>query len=103
MADDMVPEQGAELSKTVRDAVRRFVEDLDEKNRRRAAGLLALVLGRGGVATLGRVTGLSHTTIERGRGEVVAGTLGLRERVRGPGGGRKPLGKAPASSRRSKP
>jgi hypothetical protein len=102
MADD-VPVPTVELPDEVEAALVRFVEDLDEKNRRRAAGLLALVIGHGGVAAVGRLTGHSHTTIERGRRELAHNDLGPPGRVRAPGGGRKPAGKALASSPRSRP
>jgi DNA-binding phage protein len=68
---------------------------LDEKSRRRLAGLLALLGGRGGVSRLADITGMSRTTIGRGRAE-----LGrpepqvIHERVRHPGGGRKAVEKS---------
>lgn len=84
-------------------AIRLFAADLDEKNRRRLAGLLALAWGYGGVERTSRVTGLSHTTIERGRGELESGDLGEHGRVRAPGGGRpRAEKKGRASSPRSK-
>ena len=43
---------------------------LDEKSRRRFVGLLALQWGRGSIALLNQVTGLSRPTIRRGREEV---------------------------------
>lgn len=43
---------------------------LDEKSRRRCAGLLALERGRGGVQALHEISGLSRTTIRRGRSEI---------------------------------
>ena len=62
---------------------------LNEKNRRRFAGVLALQLGHGGVERVRKITGLSRTTILRGRMEVQ-----IREgktkagQIREPGGGR---------------
>ena len=51
-------------------AISRVLMTLNEKSRRRFAGLLALQWGRGGVERLNRITGLSHPTIRRGRDEV---------------------------------
>lgn len=51
-------------------AINRVLTELDEKNRRRFVGLLALQWGRGSVELLRRVTGLSRMTIRRGRAEV---------------------------------
>jgi predicted ArsR family transcriptional regulator len=43
---------------------------LNEKNRRRFAGLLALEHGRGGIQAMAAITGLSRNTIRRGCEEV---------------------------------
>jgi hypothetical protein len=86
-----------------RQALCRLLADVDEKNRRRIAGLLALEQGFGGVQRVALLTGLSRTTVLLGRRELESGELGARDRVRAPGGGRKPAGKAPASSPRSRP
>jgi hypothetical protein len=51
-------------------AINRVLMMLNEKSRRRFAGLLALQWERGGVERLHRITGLSHPTIRRGRAEV---------------------------------
>lgn len=85
------------------EALRRFAADLDEKNRRRLAGLLALEHGHGGVQRFADILGVSRTTVLLGRRELEAGVLGPSDRVRAPGGGRKPAGKTPASSPRSRP
>lgn len=85
------------------EALRHFAADLDEKNRRRLAGLLALEHGHGGVQRFAAILGVSRTTVLLGRRELESGDLGERRRVRAPGGGRKPLGKARASSPRSRP
>jgi transposase len=65
---------------------------LDERGRRALAAAEALVVGRGGISTVARATGLSRPTIALGirelRGEVAPPAAG---RVRRPGGGRKPL------------
>jgi transposase len=67
---------------------------LDERVRRLWAAVEAGQLGRGGVATVARATGLSRTTIYQGLDELAQrqgpGSL-RRERTRAPGGGRKRL------------
>lgn len=69
-----------------------MVATLDEKNRRRFAGIWASQLGYGGVQAVARITGLSRTTITRGQQEVERGQATER-RIRAPGGGRKLLEK----------
>lgn len=67
---------------------------LDEKNRRRFVGLLALQWPRGGVERLFEITGLSRATIRRGRNEVGrVERRSERARLRRPGAGRQPLEK----------
>jgi len=67
---------------------------LDEKNRRRFAGLLASQWGRGGIERLSEITGLSRTTIRRGRNEVQrAERPSERGRVRQAGAGRRAVEK----------
>src|SRR6266850_2388736 len=60
---------------------------LDERQRRLIAAA-ALFLGRGGVSRVSRASGLSRTTIHRGRAELDAGSSADR-RIRKAGGGRK--------------
>ena len=69
-------------------AINRLLAELDEKNRRRVAGLLAQQWGRGGVKRLREITGLSRTTIGRGRTEFEHVDRNTRGRVRRAGGGR---------------
>ena len=73
-------------------AINRLLATLDEKNRRRLAGVLALQWGWGSIALLHQVTGLSCPTIRRGRQEVRQTELGERPgqvgRVRRTGAGR---------------
>jgi hypothetical protein len=70
-------------------AINRVLATLDEKSRRRLAGLLALQWGRGSITLLNQVTGLSRPTIRRGREEVSrAEAPGLQGRVRLAGAGR---------------
>jgi hypothetical protein len=51
-------------------AINRVLVTLNEKHRRRFAGLLALERGRGGIQAVATITGLSRNTIRRGREEV---------------------------------
>ena len=74
-------------------AINRLVAELDEKNRRRFLGLLVSQMGRGGVQLIAIVTGMSRTTILRGRSEVEIPDLTVLDRVRRVGGGRKPIEK----------
>lgn len=64
---------------------------LNEASRRRWAASAALHWGRGGIAAVARVTGLSRPTIRRGIHELRTGTGPAPGRIRRPGGGRRPL------------
>jgi hypothetical protein len=68
-------------------AINRVLATLDEKNRRRFVGLLALQRGRGSISALATITGMSRNTIRRGRGEIQRGDRSSA--VRQAGGGRK--------------
>jgi Rhodopirellula transposase DDE domain len=70
---------------------------LDERGRRRFAAAEALTAGRGGISAVSRATGLARSTIGRALGELRAGEELEAERVRRPGGGRKPLSETDAS------
>ena len=61
---------------------------LDERGRRLLAGGEALTLGRGGVSTVARATGLARTTVQRGVADVRAGETATKGRVRRAGAGR---------------
>ena len=72
---------------------------LNEKSRRRFAGVLALQWGHGGVQRVMEITGLSRNTIVRGKGEIGditqvstaearIGTGEDAQRIRQAGGGR---------------
>lgn len=75
-------------------AINRVAAGLDEKNRRRFVGLLALQWPRGGVQRLCEITGLSRATIRRGRNEVGrVERRAERARVRRPGAGRRAVEK----------
>jgi hypothetical protein len=63
---------------------------LDERQRRVLAGLTARALGRGGVAQVAALFGMSRKTVTAAVAEVDAG-LELSGRVRRPGAGRKKL------------
>lgn len=67
-----------------------FYKGLNEKDRRRYAGLEALRLGHGGRSYIASVLGCSRRTVSRGANEI--SNLPKREverRIRKPGGGRK--------------
>ena len=86
------------MEASVQQAVQRKYEllgdILDERGRRFWAAAEASELGRGGVSTVARATGLSRTTIYQGIDELRGGkklSPPPRERVRAAGGGRRPL------------
>jgi hypothetical protein len=71
---------------------------LDERGRRRFAAAEALAAGRGGVSAVSRLTGIARSTIDRGLAELRGeGAPVAADRVRRPGGGRKPLAAIDAS------
>ena len=75
-------------------AINRVLAGLDEKNRRRFVGLLALTAHHGGIQSLIEITGLSRNTICRGREEIKrVESPPLRNRIRRRGGGRETLEK----------
>jgi len=79
----------------------RVLASLDEKNRRRFAGLLALQGGRRSISLLSRITGLSRHTIRRGKREIEHPSAQETHRIRRSGGGRRPVEKNnPVFSRR---
>jgi DNA-binding phage protein len=70
---------------------------LDERARRLWAAVEARAIGRGGISWVAEATGLSRPTIRAGLQELAGPVLATSpqattERVRCPGGGRKPLG-----------
>ena len=69
-------------------AINRVLAGLNEKNRRRFVGLLAIQWGRNGVQRLREITRLSRTTIGRGRAEVQREDRATAGRVRRGGAGR---------------
>src|SRR3972149_1277358 len=66
---------------------------MDEKSRRRLVGLLATQEGWGGVQQMSRLTGMSRTTILRGRREIERTSRSRQKRIRTRGGGRKAVEK----------
>jgi hypothetical protein len=70
-------------------SINRLVAGANERNRRILVGFLAQQHGLGGVALMARVTGLSRTTILRGRRELQRSGAASVARVRRRGGGRK--------------
>lgn len=74
----------------IEERMRRFFNSLNERDRRRYAGMQALQYGRGGCQYIARVLGCSRNTVDKGAKEV--SDLSEREvasRIRQPGGGRK--------------
>jgi hypothetical protein len=74
--------------------INRLLAILDEKNRRRFVGLLALTAEHGDIQRLVEITGLSRNTICRGRDEIKrVESRDVRNRIRRAGGGRKAVEK----------
>lgn len=69
-------------------AINRVLACLDEKNRRRFVGLLAIQEGDRRIAPLARITGLSRNTIYRGKREIEHPSPKRRGRIRNAGAGR---------------
>ena len=69
-------------------AINRVLATLDERNRRRFAGLLAIQGSGGSTVALSRITGLSRMTIHRGKREIEHPAPKQRGRIREPGAGR---------------
>jgi hypothetical protein len=62
----------------------------DEVQARRFAAAMALEMGRGGISAVQNLTGMSHSTIEKGIQELQSvETLEVPKRLRAKGGGRK--------------
>jgi len=82
----------AELSPELKAAIILLFSLLDEQQRRLYAGLEAHKLGHGGDRKISEFLGLDVHTVARGRRELF-GEQVQRQRVRKPGGGRKPVEK----------
>lgn len=75
-------------------AINRVLATLNERNRRRGVGLLALQGSQGSIQRLIEITGLSRHTIGRGQEEIrQPGRAPRPGRIRQPGGGRPPAEK----------
>ena len=75
-------------------AINRLLATLDEKSRRRFAGLLVINAEHGDIQRLIEITGLSRNTICRGRDEIKRiEPRNTRVRVRRAGGGRQAVEK----------
>jgi hypothetical protein len=64
---------------------------LDERGRRRFVAAEALTAGHGGIVAVCRATGVARSTIGRALEELRSGEEPAPDRIRRPGGGRKPL------------
>ena len=87
-----------------REHCRAVLGRLKEQDKRLMAGLLALLVGHGGVSWVAEVVGLERDCVSRGKAEVENGLEDRPvDRQRLPGGGRKPLEKkVPKPSKRSR-
>lgn len=74
-------------------AINRVLETLNEKNRRHFVGLLAIQWGSRNISLLACITGLSRTTIHRGKHEVEHPGSKSKPRIRAAGAGRLPIEK----------
>lgn len=73
--------------------INQLIATVDERSRRLYAAFLVLQHGRGGMAKVARITGLSRNTLRRGRQELVTPEQTSPDRIRRLGGGRKRLEK----------
>jgi hypothetical protein len=69
-------------------AINRVLLELNERNKRRFVGVLANQRGRGGTSQLAEITGVSRTTIARGRSEIEYSNKNLPSGIRRSGAGR---------------
>lgn len=74
---------------TLRTKYRALASVFTERSRRIWAATEAHAIGHGGIALVERATGISRSTIQRGRRELETGTRLAPERTRRPGAGRK--------------
>jgi hypothetical protein len=72
-------------------AMKKFHRTLNEKDKRRYAGIEALKLGHGGISYIANVLGCDRETVTKGIKELgqMEGETGREERIRQRGGGRK--------------
>ena len=99
---------------TLKDRFEMMLPVLDERGRRRWAGVEANAIGRGGISRVAEATGLSRATVRQGVKDIASGDVAPAEgtvtgtRTRRPGGGRKRLTETapelvPALERRLEP
>lgn len=81
--DEIMPDE-------LRAAIVLFFSLLDEQQRRIYAGLESLKLGHGGDQRIADLFSLDRGTVARGREELLRQDIGVEERIRKPGAGRKP-------------
>ena len=74
-------------------SINRILAELDERNRRLFAGMLARQIGRGGIARIVEITGISRMTVRKGLRECEAGQPVEGGRIRKTGGGRQRIEK----------
>lgn len=74
-------------------AINRVLATLNEKNRRHFVGLLAIEWGTRKIALLSQLTGLSRTTIHRGKREVAHPGHSGKPQIRKAGAGRRTVEK----------
>lgn len=74
-------------------AINRVLVTLNEKNRRHFVGLLAIEWGARKITLLAQITGLSRTTIHRGKREVAYPGRKGKPHIREAGAGRIPVEK----------
>jgi Rhodopirellula transposase DDE domain len=77
------------VEQSIRSKYRALQPTMNERIRRLWAGTEAKALGRGGVSTVVRATGLARNTVVRGLAELAHKKISYPERVRCPGAGRK--------------
>ena len=76
----------AEFDKETEGRMRGFFESLNEKDRRRYAGLEASKLGHGGITYISEVLGCDRKTVNRGMDEIFAPSEEEPSRIRKKGG-----------------
>lgn len=76
----------AEFDKETEGRMREFFESLNEKDRRRYAGLEASKLGHGGITYISEVLGCDRKTVNRGMDEICSPPEEEPSRIRKKGG-----------------
>ena len=78
-------------SEKIEKQMKAFYDSLNEKNRRRYAGIEAMKLGHGGQKYISDVLGCHFQTVMAGIAELTNGTETPENRIRKPGGGKKKI------------